>query len=266
MPSSPFHGAFLKLQRAALHREALEREIDEFFRHEPDRVVSHVNDQGQREPFLRGDPLPPRWSAIAGDCLQNLRSALEHVAWACARRHTGKPPSAVTFKITRTESHWIHYGTTGAGRDNEAALGDAWRALREVQPYNRGPVNPDEDPLWVLNELARIDRHLTLHLVVVRVEGSMAVFGPLEKVGNVVTGPDLWRGRLVVGPRIDDPTAGVTFDPPSPNVHSYYYMTFNVACDPDGDVAKGFPLIHTLAAIEQEIRASVMPAFQALNF
>jgi hypothetical protein len=263
----PFHGAFLKLQRAAAHREQLEQEIDEFFRHEPDRVVAGRDGA----PVLLGDPLPPRWSTTVGDCLQNLRSTVEHIAWACALRNTPEPGRDVTFKITETANDWTKYAATRSGKLNAKALGeDAWLVLQEMQPHKRGSIAPRYSPLWGLNELARVDRHRTLHFAVIQQAGRGMLFGPSPKVGNIVVGaPHTDFPRFITEPRVTDAAEVITADPPeaiSPYAKVYSYVAFDIAFGPDSTAQQGFLLLKSLDIYEQEIRTFVLPAFQALEF
>jgi len=265
----PLRGTFLKLHRATLHREELERQIIEFFRHEPDRVVASHDDQGGPIAVVRGDPIPPHWSAIAGDCLQNLRSALDHAIWACALAN-GPISDAlarhISFRITQDEPSWSRYAKGKTGKANRSAIGaDAWQVLREMQPYKRQNVNVNADPLWALNELARIDRHQTLHLAVVMPHGTFVGFGAFQKTGNVALMPFGWPGpryRLVAKPVLNDGSVKLT--PPSPDVTTYSYATFEFAFDPNGPFAQGVPLIDTLEAIEEAVRAVIVPAFDPI--
>lgn len=276
----PLRGCWLKLKRAEEHRKSLADRVDDFFRQEPERVVASAPKDGQVRATLRGlDELPADWSAIAGDCLQCLRSSLEHIAYACARRRMVRPPRAVEFPIRKDLESWNAYTAGKTARDNRKAVGDdAWALFEQVQPHVRSrrhspETKPESDPLWVLHELAKIDRHRTLHLAVVETEGSASFFGPLPQEGNIVTWLDGTK-RLATPPTTPEPesspwsfTGDVEFvghDGAKGEMRSFNHLPFAVAFDPDGDVAQGFSLLETMERIEVDIRQGILPPFQSL--
>lgn len=255
--------------------------MDDFFRQEPARVVASAPKDGQVRATLRGlDELPADWSAIAGDCLQCLRSSLEHIAYACARRSMVRPPRAVEFPIRKNLESWNAYIEGKTARENRKAVGsDAWALFEQVQPHVRArrhapELQPDSDPLWALHELAKIDRHRTLHLAVVETEGTASLFGPLQQEGNIVTWMDGTK-RLATPPTTPEPESSpwsfsgdVKIVGPDgveqSEIRSFNYFPFAVAFDPDGDVAQGFSLLETMERIEADIRHEILPPFQSL--
>src|SRR5215210_7016679 len=120
-------------------------------------------------PALPADDL----SLIVGDCLQCLRTALDHLAFELA--------SAFTFPMTddiEKDSEFPilsdvdRHGNFGAGPHKWSSSKpmvcgmdpDAQTVIEGLQPYKRGNAYTD-DPLWRLHELNRIDKHRLLHVV-----------------------------------------------------------------------------------------------------
>ena len=93
MASQPYppEGVRLELARAHQHLEDLRGEVDAFFESPPFRYVLH-KDESELNYVLVGyltHWLPEMLPLIIGDCLQNMRVALDHLAWALAES-TGK--------------------------------------------------------------------------------------------------------------------------------------------------------------------------------
>jgi len=203
-----------------------------------------------------------------GERLQNLRSALDQMAWACALRFTDDPTHEVSFPIQRDEASWRKAVSTPRIKKAADAIGaDAWQVIESLQPHMQHRA-PKEDPLWGLNELARIDRHRRLHLTVISTRGHMVTFGPLRQRGNRTMQPD---GSIMLATPPYHPAGGsnVSFtgewktqhedDSKTNGVQEHNYLTFIVAFDPEGEAAGGFDVLDTLRGIEFNIRMYVVP-------
>jgi len=109
----------------------------------------------------RKPPALARWGLLLGDCLHNLRCALDHALYAVAIAESGvnPPPDAATLQFPITSSAAAFDAARRRIRSLSAA---AQRAIEAWQPYN----SPQEtaDPLLLLNELDNIDKHRSLHL------------------------------------------------------------------------------------------------------
>jgi len=265
LPLSPLQSVFLKLKRAEHHRQTLDAQASEFFGHEPERVVAKRDEKRQWTPFLR-EPLPPDWPGIAGDCLQNLRSALEHIPWACALRATDSPPESVTFPI-RNDSHaWDSWAGKKSVKAARAVIGeDAWTILHDVQPYKNGNVNLQLEPLWMLNELARLDRHQTLHLALVTPTTTRMSAQPLPLRGNIVTGRDSrpdWP-RFAT-PVFDDPELAGSVKINDTQIRTYPQVVFMLCLGPNQSFNAPVALFENLEIIETYLRQLIVPRFQNL--
>lgn len=85
-----------------------------------------------------------------GDLIQNLRAALDYIAWQV------RPQDDTYFPIRLTEDETGAFGRLLA--DMPADVADA---IRRLQPYS--PDRGASDcPLWLLHELARRERHRLL--------------------------------------------------------------------------------------------------------
>ncbi len=167
-------GARLKLTRAREHLEVLSDELAAFRTGEP-YTIAHEPNADSSEHIFRAKVLkepPPLLGIIAGDALQNMRSALEHLVWGLAFKSKGSEPSRSTsFPIYRTEAAFFEVSkktgtySTRSGMHKIGEISDVRvrAAIQGLQPYKRR--NPDEDWLFILHELARVDRHQSLSVV-----------------------------------------------------------------------------------------------------
>jgi hypothetical protein len=116
--------------------------------------------------FLRENEVAPfqRWTLIIADCLNNLRSALDHLIYAIAIHEAGTEPPpyehSLGFPITDSRAEFddaIRRGRLGA-------ISETVRAGIELfQPYNR--PHPDLPPLLgILRTLNNADKHRLLRL------------------------------------------------------------------------------------------------------
>src|SRR5689334_24738258 len=83
----PFHSVLLKIERAKKHIAELEAERDSFFGFNPYTFDSKLDPQTGKRQFYckRVSPVPDLFSLIVGDVLNNLRSALDHMAYRFVR-------------------------------------------------------------------------------------------------------------------------------------------------------------------------------------
>ncbi len=147
-------GAESKLIRAHEHFVALKEgfvghdhsvdAVAKLDRHVPNEIAEFVFE------IIRAEPIPMNiWGPILGDGIQNLRSALEHTAYALVERCQGAPWRHSQFPIADTVSD-----LTRRDRETLNRLGDAERAFIERhQPYNGG------NALAILRDISNEDKH-----------------------------------------------------------------------------------------------------------
>lgn len=140
---------------------------------------------------------PDHWPLLAGEAIQNVRSALDHAVWAAWRGietnigtgdHTQfvLVDSPADFK----RAHWRFEGVP-----------EPVRALIErTQPYVRIPQSPAMDPLAVLRALSNADKHRTLNAVasVVGFEMVGADTGVKIEEWDAASGKRLGYGRTPI--------------------------------------------------------------------
>jgi hypothetical protein len=148
----------LKVERAKKHVIDLESAWSAFLKTNPYEIVPKDDPQAaERTYFLRqAKEIPSNISLIIGDVLQNLRSALDHVAYhlAVVNSASAKTLATTYFPIFPgpVEYH------AGKGRKIDGLRQDAVKAIDSVEPYGGGKG----DLLWVLHTLNNVDKHKLL--------------------------------------------------------------------------------------------------------
>lgn len=168
-----------KLNQARTHLERYEAAArqyvaDSHFRFEYDRDPV----RGALTVTLRADAPPPMiLGVIVGDVLHNLRSALDAIAWeTCSRAGVpAKRERDVYFPITESPTGW---GKTARQKLPRVAP-EHRKVFRELQPWHYDQMARDagvdvpyshalREPLYRLDELARLDRHRVPHPIAAR--------------------------------------------------------------------------------------------------
>lgn len=123
------------------------------------------------------EPLPESWGPRIGDVLHNLRSSLDHLAYALAAAHTGLPLSEALEKGTGfpifDNAADFHDKRKGQ-RSIRGIASDAQATIERLQPYQRGP-DFGLDPLWLLHQLSNIDKHRRPALTSLYAQPTMSV-------------------------------------------------------------------------------------------
>lgn len=254
-------GIWGKLARANYHLVTLNGESSAYLSRQPYRI-SHEREAEGTEHVFRAyitEPLPPVLSPLIGDCVQNMRNALDHLAWqlviasgvAQPRRGTGFPISkdAAAFHDARNQI-----------REMSPAIR---AAIERVQPYQRGDI--DRDPLWVLNELARVDRHRTLHVVTSTHESTRFSWGRRDEHGVFSVAPvpfvERMYDQITFGPFEDGAEiARFVLRPAQPEMDVECQFVIGIAFG-DGSPAARFPIVESLAQIHGWLTTTLMPEF-----
>jgi len=144
----------VKIERAEKHIVDLDGEIRTFLATKPYRVREDVDTKHVYK-ISHVTEVPGPIVAIAGDVIQNLRSALDHLANQLMLVRLGVVASD-------QESHFPIGNTAGKYEANLRGMKkgrflreDAFDVLLKVQAYPRG----DGHQLWALNRLNNIDKH-----------------------------------------------------------------------------------------------------------
>jgi hypothetical protein len=155
-----------KLDRAEEHLKVIDGEEVAWLNTRPYRAVRKGEFDGPYE-IVRVDmlrPPPDTLAPVIGDCLQNLRSALDHIAFQLAIDNLGRLPTAkeakkVQFPISGERAHQKlnEFLKSVPGQYLRFIAPDAQAAIHQLQPCQRR--NPKHDPLWIVCELNNIDKH-----------------------------------------------------------------------------------------------------------
>lgn len=146
----------VKVNRAKAHLAALNLQIGAYIQAQPFTISTRRDPSTRRLHYFVQDvkPLPTDISAVAGDVLQNLRSALDHVAYQLVLVGRSAAPSGhVYFPIADTRTAYERK------RDNDlrGARPEAVRAVDGLRPYKDGNLT-----LWQLHKLNIVDKHRAL--------------------------------------------------------------------------------------------------------
>jgi hypothetical protein len=153
--SHPSDGPRIKIQRAKKHIYELDAEVRAFLGTNPYRVFTEDEaDTGDKVWRVKvSKQPPPRWSAIVGDAVHNLRSSLDLLVnqLVLANGHDATDETAFpigwTGKDYETKAARITKGISDTAKDMIAAL----------KPYKGG-----NDALWRLHRLDIADKHRLL--------------------------------------------------------------------------------------------------------
>jgi hypothetical protein len=162
MPS--LDGVYEKIERARVHQVELTRRLAAVLGRDKQSFTLDAEPEDGKYAFrVSGVPaVDPEWKTIVGDCLFNLRSALDHLAWQLVLVDGGQPLNRTSFPVRKA---W----------DNKPLLipqvssCDILDTLEAVQPYcdtGDPPDAPVLHPLWALHRLNIIDKHRQLLVVV----------------------------------------------------------------------------------------------------
>jgi hypothetical protein len=196
-----------KLNRGIEHVNTLLEETHAFesdgsyvFRFEPEMRSAH--EIAYRCFAAEEKPPPDHWPLLAGEAIQNLRSALDHAVWSAWKavpqnsgegHHTQFPITLAPHSFSRQAGKYL----TGVPQAIQAAI-------EETQPYRRLPQAPEEDVLALLQALSNIDKHRTLAAVACAVdfEGAFAPEDVRVRWEKGADGRELGHGETEVSVKV----------------------------------------------------------------
>ena len=155
----------LKLARAREHLNELTALLNNWTHSGHHEVINEPDPVSGPDWFrvrVHTDPVPVvPFSLLIGDVLHNLRSALDHLAYALAEKHhAGRSlPDAIAreseFPIYRYDN------PTAFTKKTRGIHPEAQKIIAELQPYQRGSECA-LDRLWMLHDLTTTDKHSLL--------------------------------------------------------------------------------------------------------
>lgn len=229
--------------------------------------------------YIDGFPykeIPAGIGLIIGDCLHNLRSALDNLAYSLLLAG----PGPVTDKMkAKSEFPIIGDEAQGQSGQGDRLLKDAshrysgWKpgakqAVKAMQPYQQGQ-DFRRHPLWLLHDLNNIDKHRFLHTAAAysTAVGQGVAYG-LEAVRREnlrgvgpgfieVCGGPIQAGALVAR------FGGIHPGDPDRDVHLDVRPIVDLAFSPQTPSVGSYPVLGTVAATFNYAVGVVAPALTA---
>lgn len=154
-----FDGIDAKIKRADKHGFELKDVVDRFKQSEPYTLFSYCDLESRNELFavhVNAEP-PLEAAAIAGDLINNLRTALDYLMCELYRVNGVEPSEWTFFPISRTPDKF----KAKIGGIEKTIGKKAVKLIEATEPYKGGAG----DGLWQLHELNRRDKHRLLMTV-----------------------------------------------------------------------------------------------------
>lgn len=170
------HGCLTKVARAKEHLGMLKSSVESFtLDREAYSIVKEMDtDTGVHTLRLQiyRDPTLDDWALLIGDCIHNMRSALDHLFWALVLlkypngTNTWSPDAA--FPITRHK----HIFESRKPRLEQWVGKNVTEMLENMQPYQG--AGPDKNALLFIHEWDITDKHkLLVPLVWIAEQGEL---------------------------------------------------------------------------------------------
>ncbi|HKM85862.1 MAG TPA: hypothetical protein VJW96_06605, partial [Terriglobales bacterium] len=157
-------GARAKIERAIHHLQQLDIAVNKLWASESERISTYPPSYKMEGQHLiifraRSAPVDPSLPLIVGDCIHNVRSALDHLVFQLAilNHSTVESASKTSFPVCLTHAEFKN-----ATRNKIAPFisGVALAEIEKLQPYSTG--DGKQDILWALSQLDIIDKHRLL--------------------------------------------------------------------------------------------------------
>lgn len=243
-----------RLNRAEDHYRSFGRIWAEYLADDPHSLEHTRQDDGTVVVRLRREhafPIP--LSLAFGELLYELRAALDNCLYAVAALVSGEnpPPSAARLEwpIRLTPAEWKSQASRY--RDLPSEITDA---LERIQPYQA--ECPDWNSLAILHDLARIDRHRSMHgLVLYLSEFRLLADNRHIEVSDVRPPGIVDENAQLVRMRIAD---GVELSPENFDLHLQFDVDIadvSESAGPSGTVGRPWgPLDNRLRALIKATR------------
>ncbi len=135
------HSVTHKISWAERHRETIKAEITQYFEQSAGRIVAEVNTQLYGSGIVRfmGPDVPESVSYRIGDCLQNLRSALDYLVWELCLAANATPTEDNAFPICESSESFKRL----RARRLRGIADKAVTQIELLQPYHREQYKTD---------------------------------------------------------------------------------------------------------------------------
>lgn len=237
--------ARLKVRRAQDHLSSFNQHVQRWLEGEPYRVVRELEAEGAEHVYrfeVCGKP-PPYLGTIVGDVAHNLMSALDSIAWdlsaASIPALSEKERQSIGFPIAIEPKRYNASATRFASPAAQAEI-------ERSQPYH-GEL-PDDEPLWLIREFNRLDKHRHVNVVLALGMGSQWVD----------TGLPYGESTRPLGPLEDGAElARFTFAEPQPDVDMDFRPMISVSL---GD--RRLPARLELRGFVEHLKSTIIPRFE----
>jgi hypothetical protein len=257
MVGSQFANCWLKLGRAEEHFSTVKSDLIAWKESQPYIVTKKSDANGSRHSLIieiKGSPPLDRCSVVSGDCIHNLRAALDNLVYAVAVQESGADPPPkfmdLQFPITDTPRGFADK------KWRIASLSDRTQTrIERAQPYNR-PHTELPPLLRLLSDFDNTDKHRRLNVVITNVGGGKFSFTPLpDQPIFIPPHVEFLRGAVESGAEI----AWFTIHPPQRDVDYHYKASFVVsiahAAGPNGHAIS--ELAYILEILIREVKRIV---------
>ncbi|MGA2570570.1 MAG: hypothetical protein ABSF23_08635 [Terracidiphilus sp.] len=226
-------------------------------------VIVPEKDFEHRVTVLRVNLLPkadPKISAIAGEALFAIRSALDHIVWQLVLTNTShNPTSSNQFPITTSAKD---FAEAIRRRQLRGVSPEAMKLIDGLQPYQT-----EGSPLRLLNHLHNIDKHRMLNVVTVVADNSeiIARYGDEPYFGLFLGNEELRDGAAFgnIGVPFDLPPEFASINGRLPKMQMHGKCSLFVAFDdPAAEDLEELRVELTLEKILEFVRDTVVPAFE----
>lgn len=191
IPDPQLKGIYARLERANESIHNLNSEITAFLK--PPKAVFSEDKEKAAYKFLEHArskrEVPLRFGVIAGEIAHHLRSVLDHIMWLLSsEQYRREHETLIAFPVCLTEPRKKNELTRYNGKIQGIRSSSAIALIKKLQPYKT--PNPVDDPLAILHDLDRIDKHQTLVLMMSNWNTSLSI--PLRLFQWTIIGrPDL---------------------------------------------------------------------------
>lgn len=247
-------GVRVKLNRAKRHVEELRAAVGQLDIVATNSIVGAPSDDDPSVLVYRVTDVPniePYVSAIAGDLIHNLRTALDHVAWQLVLLDGGEPNETTTFPLVETATK--RDGTPRAPLVVKPGISDpqimaAVAAMQPIAEAHHGH-DPKTDALGIIGRLNNIDKHRLLLTVVHALDRDLPAYW-----GQDDGDPSPTYKFNLTALATNDVVATFDFGGASPPARfdPHLKLTVTVA-EADGNWAQGLSIVDVLDGLRQTV-------------
>ena len=245
----------LKIERAKEHCAALDAEVVAWVATKPITMTKEKDPDGRRHALVAEIVTPPlldRWALMSGDCVHNLRSALDSLLYGIAIHETGlNPPkdeARLQFPITSSPEEFEVQKKRRLCSLSAAVQSE----IEKAQPY-KNPHQEFPPVLELLGSLNNFDKHRTLH--VVAAVPHAASISDIVSTGDATITVSVYRTIITGRTEI----LSFTIEPPNPDL-AYKYeaqITICIAHSPGPSKSPFSQLAAVLASLIEEVERIV---------